>query len=95
MLLQAALGAANGLHIFRCWDCGTTVHETKSPFAASQTGAFRCSRTGSRTVFVRCPYGVRTVFARCSRVVRTVFVRCSYGVRTVLGRLGLPSSHFI
>ena len=68
--------------------------------SSEQTGAFRCSRTGSRTVFVRCSYGVRTVSVRCSRVVRalsvrcscvvrTVFVRCSYVVRAVFVRCSL------
>ena len=38
---------------------------------------------------------VRALSVRCSRVVRAVFVRCLCGVRAVLGRLGVPSSHFI
>jgi hypothetical protein len=50
-----------------------------------QTGAFRCSRTGSRTVFVRCSYGVRPLFARCPYGVRSLFARCPYGARSLFG----------
>jgi hypothetical protein len=49
-----------------------------------QTGAFRCSRTGSRTVFVRCSPVVRPLSVRCSLVVCPLSVRCSLVVRACL-----------